>query len=259
LIELHDVSQHYSVRPVLRNISLRIERGEVVVILGPNGMGKSTLLSVMAGVMLPQKGYVEIDGRRRRSSDEDELWIRKQTVYLPDHPWLPATRTPREFLIAVGRLYELEDDHLMAHADQLLGLFDLSKQADSAIRSLSAGQQKKVAIASALISEAPIMLLDEPFSGGLDPSGILTLKRIIQHHVGRKDATVVLTSPVPEIVEEIATRIVVLQDGEILAFDTIDGLERMVGHRGSLGEVLQLLIFPESTEKLDAYFQEFGR
>ncbi len=244
---------------MLRNISLRIERGEVVVILGPNGMGKSTLLGVIAGVMLPQKGYVEIEGRRRRASDEDELWIRKQTVYLPDQPWLPANRTPREFLIAVGRLYEVEDDRLMAHADQLLSLFDLSSQADSAISSLSAGQKKKVALGSALISEAPIMLLDEPFSGGLDPSGITTLKRIIQHHTRRKDVTIVLTSPVPEIVEEIATRIVVLQDGQILAFDTIDGLERMVGHRGKLDEVLQRLIFPESTQKLDAYFQEFGR
>ncbi len=68
--------------------------------------------------------------------------------------------------------------------------------------------------------------LDEPFSGGLDPAGLSTLKRIIQHHASRKDATIVLTSPVPELVEEIATRIMVLADGEILAFDTLDGLQR---------------------------------
>ena len=79
------------------------------------------------------------------------------------------------------------------------------------------------------MTEAPIMLLDEPFSGGLDPSGILTLKRVIQHLSRRKKATIVLTSPVPELVEEIATRIVVLHDGEILAFDTLDGLQRHDG------------------------------
>ena len=74
----------------------------------------------------------------------------------------------------------------------------------------SAGQKKKVALCSALVAEAPILLLDEPFSGGLDPAGILTLKRIIQHHARRKESTIVLTSPVPELVEEIATRIIVL-------------------------------------------------
>ena len=71
MIELHDVTQHYGVRPVLRGISLRIEHGEVVVILGPNGMGKSTLLGVMAGVLPPQKGSVFIDGLRRRGSEEE--------------------------------------------------------------------------------------------------------------------------------------------------------------------------------------------
>ena len=72
-------------------------------------------------------------------------------------------------------------------------------------------------------------------------------------------ATIVLTSPVPELVEEIATRIIVLHDGEILAFDTLDGLQRLTGHRGTLDEVLQRLIFPDTTRKLEAYFQEFGR
>jgi ABC-type multidrug transport system ATPase subunit len=259
VIELHEVTQHYGVRPVLRGINLRIERGEVVVILGPNGMGKTTLLGVMAGVLAPQRGEILIDGLRRRGSEEEELAIRKRTVYLPDQPWLPANRTAREFILAVGRLYDVDEERLMNHVDQLLNLFDLWDQGDSPIRSLSAGQKKKAALSSALVTEAPILLLDEPFSGGLDPSGILTLKRIIQHHARRKEATVVLTSPVPELVEEIATRIVVLHDGEILAFDTLDGLQRMTGYRGPLDQVLQRLIFPETSQKLDTYFQEFGR
>lgn len=259
MIELDGVTQHYGVRPVLRGISLRIERGEVVVILGPNGMGKTTLLSVMAGVLTPQHGSVTIDGLRRRGSPEEELEIRMKTVYLPDQPWLPANRTGREFLLAVGRLYDVPDERLMEHVDQLLELFDLHAQGDSPIRTYSAGQKKKVALCSALVTEASILLLDEPFSGGLDPAGLLALKRIIQHMGRRKDATVVLTSPVPELVEEIATRVIVLHDGEILAFDTLDGLQRMTGHRGSLGDVLERLVFPDTTKKLDAYFQEFNR
>jgi ABC-2 type transport system ATP-binding protein len=259
VIELHDVTQHYGVRPVLRRIDLRIERGEVVVILGPNGMGKSTLLGVMAGVLSPQKGSVFIDGLRRRGSEEEELAIRRMSVYLPDQPWLPALRTAREFLLAVGRLYDIEEERLMIHVDRLLDLFDLSEKGDSPIRTYSAGQLKKIALGSALVAETPLLLLDEPFSGGLDPAGILSLKRIFQHHGRRRDRTIVLTSPVPELVEEIATRILVLHDGEIIAFDTIDGLQRLTGHRGSLDEVLQRVVFPEATLKVESYLEDFGR
>jgi ABC-2 type transport system ATP-binding protein len=259
VIELIDITQHYGVRPVLRGINLHIERGEVVAILGPNGMGKTTLLGVMAGVLSPQKGQVWIDGLKRRGSDEEELAIRKMTVYLPDQPWLPAMLSARDFLLVVGRIYEVDAERLMAHVDQVLDLFDLAEQADAHISNLSAGQAKKVALCSALVTEAPVLLLDEPFSGGLDPGGLLTVKRILQHHLRTRDRTVVLTSPVPELVEEIATRIIVLHDGEIMAFDTLDGLQRLTGHRGSLDEVLQRVVFPEATLKVETYLEDFGR
>jgi ABC-2 type transport system ATP-binding protein len=220
-------------------------------------MGKSTLLGVMAGVLSPQRGTVLINGMKRRGSEEEELAIRKMTVYLPDQPWLPGNSTGRDFLLAVGRLYEVEEERLIDHAHQLLELFDLAEKGDSPIRSYSAGQKKKIALCSALVAEVSVLLLDEPFSGGLDPGGLLTLKRIVQYHARRKVSTIVLTSPVPELVEEITTRVVVLKNGEILAFDTIDGLERMIGHRGSLGDVLERLIFPETSRKLETYFQDF--
>jgi ABC-type multidrug transport system ATPase subunit len=256
MIELVDVTQHYGVRPVLRHVSLRIERGELVVVVGPNGMGKTTLLGVMGGALQPQRGHVVIDGRRRRQSVEDELAIRRQAVYLPDQPWMPALRTGREFLIGVGRLYEIEMDRLMEHVDRLLDLFELTRQGDWAINSYSAGQKKKLALASALITEAPVLLLDEPFSGGLDPSGLLALKRVLKRRVGEQGGTVVLTSPVPELVEEIADRVLVLRNGEVAAFDTLDGLRRLTGCRGSLADVLQQLIFPETMRRLEDYFRE---
>lgn len=259
MIEPRDITQHYGVRPVLQDVSLRIERGEIVALLGPNGMGKTTLLGVMAGVLSPIRGEVVIDKLRRRGSVEEELEIRKRTVYLPDQPWLPGNRTGREFLLAVGRLYDVDDERLFAHVDQLLDLFELLEQGDSPIRTYSAGQRKKIALCSALVTEAPVMLLDEPFSGGLDPAGLLALKRIFQRHALRKERTIVLTSPVPELIEEIASRIVILQRGEILAFDTLDGLQRLTGCRGSLGDVLERLVYPDTARKLDDYFEEFAR
>ena len=101
------------------------------------------------------------------------------------------------------------------------------------------------------------MILDEPFSGGLDPSGLLALKRVLRHLVDKRGVTIVLSSPVPELIEEIADRILILKDGEILAFDTLDGLQRMTGTRGNLGKVLEQLIFPDTTRNLANYFEDY--
>ena len=102
MIRVCHLTQHYGVRPVLVDVSLEIPTGELVTVLGPNGMGKSTLLAAMAGILSPQEGYVEFDGVRRRSSPDGELAIRRKVAYLPDKPWLPATKTGREFLMGVG-------------------------------------------------------------------------------------------------------------------------------------------------------------
>ena len=257
MIDLIDVTQHYGVRPVLKNVTLHVRQGEIVVVLGPNGMGKSTLLGVMGGVLSPQRGEVAINKLVRRSSVAAELEIRRQAVYLPDRCWLPGNRTGREFLLGVGRLYEIPEARLLEHVPRLLDLFELRDNADAPVRGYSAGQQKKVALCSALVAETPVMILDEPFSGGLDPSGLLALKRVLRHLVDRRKVTVVLSSPVPELVEEIADRILILKDGSILALDSLDGLQRMTGTRGNLGNVLEHLIFPDTTRNLEHYFEEY--
>jgi ABC-type multidrug transport system ATPase subunit len=205
-------------------------------------------------VLQPQHGFAAINRVRRRQSEEEERAIRRSAVYLPDHPWLPGFRTGREYLLSVGRLYEVQDDRLMPHVERLLSLFDLGTQGDNPIRSYSSGQQKKIALCSALVTEATVLLLDEPFSGGLDPSGILALKRLLQRRV-KAGATVVLTSPVPEIVEEIAQRIIILRDGEVIANDTLEGLRRLTGETSSLGAILERLLYPETVQKLADYFE----
>jgi len=252
------ITQHYGVKPVLRDVNLTIQPGELVGILGPNGMGKTTLLSAIAGVLKPQKGHVEIGGRRRRSSIDAERDIRREVVFLPDHPWLPRNRTGREFLLSVGRLYEIEENRLIDHVERLLNLFELDRLADSPIRTHSAGQQKKVAICSALVTEVPILLLDEPFSGGLDPSGILALKRVLKR-LTDAGGTIVMSTPVPELVEELADRLIVLREGTVAFDGTLEQMRQQTDTTGSLGDMLEQLVFSQTLENIEQYFADDRR
>lgn len=258
MIDLVDVTHHYAVKPVLRAINLHVPSGEVLALMGPNGTGKTTLMQVMAGAITPYKGYCAINGRRRRGNEEDELEIRRQVVYLPAEPWMPGHMTGREWVLAVGRLYQIEFMRLFEHVERLLLLFDLVEIADSPMSSYSTGQQKKISLAGALASEASVMLLDEPFSGGLDPNGIVAMRRVLKHLAGRDDITIVIATPVPGLVEETADRVALLRDGRIHACDTIEGLRRLAGGLSRFDEVYQRLADPDGAVHVDKYFTQEG-
>ena len=255
MIQVKNVWHHYGIRPILKDVSLQVTEGELVALMGPNGMGKSTLLALIGGLLAPIKGAVEVDGLTRRSSIEAEKAIRKKMVYLPDRPFLPPDVTGREYALAIGRLYDVDEQRLMEQTDKLLEIFDLGKHADSPISSYSTGQQKKIGICAALVTEAPILVLDEPFSGGLDSSALLALSRILKKLAERKDVTVVMAVPVPELVEPLAHKIAVIADGQILACDSADGLRQQTGCSGSLLEVLEALVHPKSQTSIEDYLK----
>jgi len=252
MIRIAGVTQHYGIKPILKNISLEIPSASRTAVIGPNGMGKTTLLSVLGGVLQPQQGFVEIDGLQRRSSVENELEIRRRAVFLPDRCFLPKNRTGREFLLGVGRLYQVDEQRLIDHSQRLLDLFSLTELGDSPIRNYSAGQQKKISLCSALITDARYLLLDEPFSGGLDPAGILALRHVLERFAREQQRTIVLTSPVPELVMETADRLVVIQHGRVSIDATIDELKAK--STGGLKDLLHQVVFPETLENVERYF-----
>jgi ABC-type multidrug transport system ATPase subunit len=254
MIKIVDVSHHYGVRPVLSHIDLEVRSGELITIMGPNGVGKSTLLGIVAGLIAPAKGHVEINGLRRRESEEVELGIRKRLAFLPDHPWLPEFLTGREWLLAMGQLYDVDTDILMDHISRVLELFQLTEKGEAPIRTYSNGQKKKLAICGVLISEAPVLVLDEPFTGGLDPSALLALRRVLKHLADRGDVTVVMASQSPETVEGLAHRIAVLGNSRVVAYDTLDGLRSQAGGAASLPEAFEKLVHPQTLEHVERYF-----
>lgn len=256
MIELKQLSHHYGLQPTLHDVNLVVKPGELAVVVGPNGIGKSTLLGLIAGVLTPWEGEVWVAGKRRRGSVDDELEIRRQSVYLPAMPFLPLAMTGREFLIAVGRIYEVPWDRLFAQVDRLFSLFQLADRSEAAISSYSTGQQKKLSLCAALLPETPILILDEPFSGGLDPAGLMVLKRLLKRRVQEKQHCVILSSPVPEIVEEIADRIVILKEGTIAASESMEGLRQKSGIPGTLGQILEQMLYPEVQHQINTYFSE---
>ncbi len=256
MIHVNNVTLHYRIKPVLKGLDLHVRRGELLVLMGPNGIGKSTLLNLIAGVISPQKGSVEIDGLARRSSVENENKIRGITAFLSDHPWLPMSRTGREYLHSVGLLYVEDVGRVMEHSERLLKLFNLDSQADSLISTYSNGQQKKLAIAAVLLTDAKLLILDEPFTGGLDPAGVAVLKRLLKRLADKTDVTIVMATQLSEIAMALASRIALIKDGRIHMIDSPDKIIASQPGAANLEEAVERHLNPEALAGLEKYLRQ---
>ena len=254
-IEVCDVTFHYETWPVLKNIALSVAEGESVVLMGPNGMGKTTLLEVIAGLLHPVKGHVTVNGRRRRESEEAELAIRGEVFYLPERPWLPSDYSVIAFLMGVGRAYGVPEAELIEHAPRLLRLFYLDDVADDSIDGLSTGQKKKLGLAAALAARRPILIIDEPFSGGLDPAGLAVMREVLSDSRANRKRTVLMATPVAELVEEVVDRVVILDKGRVLAEGSPEELRRQAGDAESLSDAVERLMSPDTEARISEYFE----
>jgi ABC-2 type transport system ATP-binding protein len=254
MIRVVDVHHQFSGRPVLQGIHLDVVAGEIVALLGPNGMGKSTLLAIMAGVLDPMEGIVEIDGLRRRSSIETELSIRQRVAFLPTEPWMPGVLTIREWLWSVGEMWAVPERRRLDHIGRLVKLFDLPDDGDRMISRLSTGQRSKVAISSVIVTDAPVLLLDEPFGGGLDPAGMLALSRVLTWLAREQRRTIVIATPVPDVVEGVADRIVIVRDGTIGAIGRLDELRQLTS-ANSTAELYGKLVRPDIEQQIQDYVE----
>lgn len=251
-LQLRDATVHYGLKPILDRISLDISAGSRVAVIGPNGVGKTTLLKALAGALSPQEGEVRVQGLVRRSSADIELECRRRVTFIADDLWFPRQRTGWEFLMAIGELYEVPYRRLIDHIERLLSLFGIREIAMSAIDSYSTGQKKKVSLCAAMVTDTPILLLDEPFSGGLDPLGIIAMQHLLKSTLRENDRTVIFSTPVPEILEETADRILVIREARIAA-DLIVADLKMRYPQQSFTQTLQSLIFPESEQQIRQY------
>jgi ABC-2 type transport system ATP-binding protein len=195
-------------------ISVTIERGQVVGLLGLNGAGKTTTLRILACDLLPTSGQVRIDGIDVISEPER---IRARVGYLPDTPPLYGEMTVREYLRFAAKLRGVSNKVVGKRVEEVLGLTELSAVADTMIQTLSHGFRQRVGIAQAIVHQPAVVVLDEPISG-LDPVQIVEMRQLIRNL--KQEHAVVISSHILSEISETCDRILVIRDGQIAASGT---------------------------------------
>jgi ABC-2 type transport system ATP-binding protein len=219
MLEVRSLTKYYGALPALRDVSFIARPGQILGYLGPNGSGKSTTVRMLVGLMEPTSGHVLWQGN---SIFDDLPSFRKRLGYVPEEPFLYTHLTAPEYLRLVGGLRGLEDRVVNEKIERFLRLFGLEDDRYSTLSAFSKGMRQKVLLASALLHNPNLIILDEPFSG-LDVSAGLMLRSVIRS-LAEEGRTILMSSHVIEVVEQLCTDVVILSDGHVVAHDRVDRL-----------------------------------
>jgi ABC-2 type transport system ATP-binding protein len=199
------------------DLSFEVRSGEIVGLIGPNGAGKTTTLRALAGILRPTSGRVRIDGF---DIVAEPIEAKRRLAFMPDEPHLFEYLTVEEHLQLTARLYGVRD--IAARAGVLLDELELRGKERALPGELSRGMRQKVIIACGLVRDATTLLFDEPLTG-LDPLGIRRMRETIVAR-GRAGAAILLSSHLLHLVEEICTRVIVMDRGRKVADGTVEEL-----------------------------------
>lgn len=225
-IQVQGLSKIFEEADALTDVSLTIPEGDFLVVVGSNGAGKSTLLRLIGGLYYPDKGTITISGLDRY---EDHLAIKKFTAYLDDQPQVLCNWSGRAQIEIAADIYGVPRKEIIEDTEQLVALFNLGEVIDKPPMTYSKGQLKKLSIATAFVSRARLFLLDEPFTGGIDPIGHRTLKQMLGELGKRPEKTVIMTTQVLDLVEDLAQHLLVIDQGRILFHGTPDEARARAG------------------------------
>ena len=215
MIEVTGLDKQYGTFAAVGNLSFTVRPGEVLGLVGPNGAGKTTTLRCVAGIIPPSAGQIRIGNCDLLS---DPVSAKRLLAFFPDEPRLFDYLTVRQHLAFVARIYGVADHRTIA--EPLLEEFEIADKADKLPGELSRGMKQKLAIACGLLHSPQVMFFDEPLTG-LDPLGIRRMKDSIVQRA-QAGATIVLSSHLLHMLEEVCSHVLILKKGAKVAGGTLD-------------------------------------
>ncbi len=232
MIELRQITKRFGDLVAVDGINLTLAKGEFFAMLGPNAAGKTTTIKMLAGLIKPTSGQARIAGY---DVQLQPLEARRRLAYVPDFPFLYDKLTAWEFLRFTGQLFHMPEEQIETNARELIARFHLLEHVNRPLESLSHGTRQRVAIASALLHDPEVFIIDEPMVG-LDPQHARIIKDVLKER-SRAGVTVLVSTHQLSIAEEMADRIGIIHGGKLIAVGTRDELRRQSGATGQLEEI----------------------
>jgi ABC-2 type transport system ATP-binding protein len=221
-------------------LDLDIAQGEFFAFLGPNSAGKTTTIKMLAGLLRPTSGTAIVAGF---DIQRDPLASKRLVSYVPDFPFLYDKLTPVEFARFVAGIYSIDPREAEAKRDRLFEQFHLAPYVGEQIDTLSHGTRQRLAIATALLHDPRVLIVDEPMVG-LDPTHARILKEEFKRR-SRAGTTIFLSTHTLSVAEEVADRIGIINHGKLIALGTVDELRSYAHQTGALEKVFLSLIDAE--------------
>ena len=227
MIEVEDLTMNYGAVLALDGLTLKIPQGEFFAFLGPNGAGKTTAIKLLTGLMKPVRGKGRIFGHDMHT---DPLKAKAVLGYVPDVAVFYEKLTPREFMRFITDIFQLDEAHAAKSSEELYEKFHLRPYLDQRIENLSHGTRQRLAIASGLLHEPKVFIIDEPMVG-LDPIHARIVKQELKER-SRLGMTVLMSTHLLNIAEELADRIGILNHGRLIALGTMEDFQKLPSSDG---------------------------
>jgi len=242
IIRIQDLCKSYGSKLVLNKISLDIFPGQVIGYIGPNGAGKSTTVKILCGLLSDFEGSVTVKGIDLR---QDPLAVKRIIGYVPELAELYEVLTAGEFLELVAGLYGIDTEISAARIPKMLAALGLEAHIHQRLDTFSKGMRQKVLLISGLIHNPDILILDEPLSG-LDANSVIIIKELISR-LAAEGKTIFYCSHMMDVVEKVSDRIVLINNGVIVADGSFEALQASQG-KGSLENIFAQLTASSSLQ-----------
>jgi len=234
IISIKNLRMSYGNKTVLNGINLEIPRGQIIGYIGTNGAGKSTTIKIMLGILEGYQGTVEILGQ---DISNGSIEYKKKIGYVPELADIYENLTAFEYISFLGGIYGLDQEKLIEKATKLMKLFQMDAMY-SRISSYSKGMKQKLLIICSLIHNPDILFFDEPLSG-LDANSVMVFKEVMSN-LAKSGKTIFYSSHIMDVVEKVSDRILLLNNGEIVADGSFEELKNNQ-KEGSLEEIFNNL------------------